>query len=78
MLVLSRLSDQRIVIPQFGISIVLIDVRGDMVRLGVEADESIAIFREEVWNAIKQKDPVRAAEIESRGKSTGSPGSMES
>jgi carbon storage regulator len=54
MLVLSRQCDQAIVIGD-SIRITIIDVRGDKVRLGIDAPRDIAVHREEVYDAIQRQ-----------------------
>ena len=57
MLVLSRQRDQSIVIGD-DIKITIVDIRGDKVRLGIEAPKEIPVHREEVYEAIRrEKDP---------------------
>lgn len=51
MLVLSRKKDQRIVIAG-GIVLTILEIRGDKVRVGIEAPKHVDIHREEVWQAI--------------------------
>jgi carbon storage regulator len=60
MLVLSRKRDERIVIGD-NIVITVVDVRGDKVRLGIEAPVDVPVHRQEVMEALK-----RAAAIESK------------
>jgi len=55
MLVLSRKKDERIVIDD-NIIITVIEIRGDKVRLGIEAPKEIAVHREEIHNAIKAEE----------------------
>jgi carbon storage regulator len=55
MLVLSRKRNEQLVIGG-DIIITVIDVRGDKVRLGIEAPASVPVHREEVFVAI-QKEP---------------------
>ena len=43
------------------ISITIIDVRGDQVRIGVHAPRTVKVFRQEVFDAIKAEN-VAAAE----------------
>lgn len=50
MLVLSRKINQSIVING-DIKVVVIDIRGDKVRLGVDAPEEVAVDREEIHDA---------------------------
>lgn len=47
MLVLSRKSDERIVIDG-RIEITVVEVRGNQVRLGIEAPKEVSIMREEL------------------------------
>lgn len=49
MLILSRKKDQKIIIGDQKIVLTVVEIRGDRVRLGFEADKSIPIDREEVW-----------------------------
>jgi len=53
MLVLSRKRDERIVIGD-NIVITVVDVRGDKVRLGIEAPPEIPVHRQEVFDALKR------------------------
>ena len=55
MLVLSRKKNEAIVIAD-NIRIVVVDIRGDKVRLGIEADKAIPVHREEVAEAIKRAE----------------------
>lgn len=69
MLVLSRKKNESIVINN-DITIVVVEIRGDKVRLGVEAPKEIPIHRREVYDAIerneskKPKEGTEAAEAE--------------
>lgn len=54
MLVLSRNRDETIVIGEDEIRITIVDVRGDKVRVGIEAPEKIPVHRQEVYEAIKR------------------------
>lgn len=61
MLVLSRHRDERVVITvppssqEQVVELVVIDVRGDKVRLGIQADEVVAVHRREVQDAIDRE-----------------------
>jgi carbon storage regulator len=55
MLVLSRKKDESIVINE-NIVVTIVEVRGDKVRLGIEAPEEVTIHRQEVYDAIKQSE----------------------
>lgn len=54
MLVLSRRRDESIVITLDGrrVVVVVVDIRGDKVRIGIEADPDISIHRGEVQDRI--------------------------
>jgi carbon storage regulator len=62
MLVLSRKKNESIVIND-DITIVVVEIRGDKVRLGVEAPKEVPVHRREVFDAIRQNEQV-AAEAE--------------
>ncbi len=53
MLVLSRKKDESIVIND-DITITIIEIRGDKVRLAIEAPRDVPVHRMEVYNAIKR------------------------
>lgn len=53
MLVLSRKKNESIIISD-DISIVVVEIRGDKVRLGVEAPRNVPVHRREVYEAIKR------------------------
>lgn len=57
MLVLGRLKDERIVIADGLITITVVEIRGEKVRLGIEAPADISVHREEVFEAIKREGP---------------------
>ena len=53
MLVLTRKKDEKIVIGD-SITLMVIEIRGDKVRLGIDAPRDISVHREEVYEAIKK------------------------
>ena len=55
MLVLSRQRDETIMIGD-EIEITVVDVRGDKVRLGINAPSRIAVHRKEVYEAIRREN----------------------
>ena len=61
MLVLSRKKNESIVINN-DISIVVVDIRGNKVRLGVEAPKEVPVYRREVYEAIKRNGPDKKTE----------------
>lgn len=55
MLVLSRKKKESIVIDN-DITIVVVEIRGDKVRLGVEAPKDVPVHRREVFDAIRRNE----------------------
>ena len=55
MLVLSRKKDEKIMIGE-NISIMVVEIRGDKVRLGIEAPRDVSVHRQEVFEAIKRRE----------------------
>ncbi|MGB9618860.1 MAG: carbon storage regulator CsrA [Armatimonadota bacterium] len=64
MLVLARKVGQSIVIND-NIEVLIIEVRGDQVRLGIEAPKSIPVHRKELLEQIKAENIRAAAEADS-------------
>ena len=60
MLVLSRKRDERIVIGD-NIVITVVEVRGDKVRLGIDAPAEVPVHRQEVIDAMRRAEvPAKA------------------
>ena len=59
MLILSRKIDEKIMIGD-DISISIIEIRGDQVRIGVDAPKKVKVFRQEVFDAIKAENKAAA------------------
>ena len=55
MLVLSRHRDESIMIGD-DIVITIVDIRGDKVRLGIDAPTDIPVHRQEVYDAIQREN----------------------
>lgn len=71
MLVLSRKKNESIVIND-DITIVVVEIRGDKVRLGVEAPKEVPVHRREVFDAIRRNEatePTRVDPVEPTGDS---------
>ena len=66
MLVLSRKCGEKIVIPQFDITLTVLEIRGDRIRLGISAPDNIPVHRQEVWQRIHefQEGAVPSARLE--------------
>ncbi|MGQ0635272.1 MAG: carbon storage regulator CsrA [Planctomycetaceae bacterium] len=65
MLVLSRQRDESIIIGE-NIVITVVDIRGDKVRLGIQAPTEIPVHRQEVYEAI-QRENLRAQGLDPEG-----------
>ena len=61
MLILSRKIDEKIQIGD-DITITIIDIHGEQVKIGVEAPKSIKVFRQEVFEAILKENKAAAVE----------------
>lgn len=55
MLVLSRQKDETIIIGD-DIEVTVVDIRGDKVRLGINAPKSVPVHRKEVYEQIKREN----------------------
>jgi len=61
MLVLSRQRDETIMIGD-DIEITIVDIRGEKVRLGINAPAHVPVHRKEVYEAIKREDQAAQAQ----------------
>ena len=57
MLVLSRHIDESIMIGD-DVVITVVDIRGDKVRIGIQAPTNVPVHREEIYEAIKRESSV--------------------
>ena len=60
MLILSRKTNQKIRVGD-SIEITVIEVRGDQVKIGVEAPRSVQVFREEIYDEIQRENKAALA-----------------
>lgn len=82
MLILSRRVNEKIIIGE-DIVLSVIEVRGDQVKIGIEAPRDVKVFREEVFVAIQAENKKAAAtaadaalpELDLPPRGTGSPAS---
>lgn len=58
MLVLSRQRDESIIIGD-DIVITIVDIRGDKVRIGIQAPTEIPVHRQEVYDLIQRENAMR-------------------
>jgi carbon storage regulator len=56
MLVLSRKPGERVLVPQCGMSVTVVAIEGNVVRLGFEAPSEVSVYREEVWQRIRSEN----------------------
>lgn len=61
MLVLTRKVNQSIIIGD-EVEVVVLEVRGEQVRIGIKAPKSVGVHRKEIYDQIKDEN-VRASEI---------------
>ena len=54
MLVLSRKKDESIIINDH-IRVTIVEIRGDKVRLGIDAPKDVTVHRKEVYEAIQRQ-----------------------
>lgn len=62
MLILSRKVNEKIMIGE-DISLTIIEIRGDQVKVGVEAPKSVKVFRQEVYEAIQNENRAAAVSL---------------
>jgi carbon storage regulator len=61
MLILTRKLGERITIGD-DISVTLLEIKGSQVRLGIEAPKGIGIYRQEIYERIRQQN-LKASEV---------------
>ena len=66
MLVLSRKKDESIMVGD-NIKLTIIEIRGDKVRLGIEAPRDVTVHREEIYKIVK-KEKAEQDEIDAERK----------
>jgi carbon storage regulator len=66
MLVLSRQKDESIMIGD-DVEIVIVDVRGDKVRLGINAPREVSVHRKEIYLAIQKEKQQDGSEPPQKG-----------
>jgi len=60
MLIITRRPGEKIVLGE-DITVTVMEVSGQTVRLGIDAPKSLPIYREEIWAAVKQENAAAAA-----------------
>ena len=59
MLILTRKPEEKIIIGD-NIVVSVIEIRGDQVRLGVDAPKTVKVYRQEVYDAIRAENKAAA------------------
>jgi carbon storage regulator len=60
MLVLSRKPGERVLVPQCGLTVTVVAIDGNVVRLGFTAPSELGVYREEVWQRIRAENEQQA------------------
>ena len=70
MLIITRRAGQKVMLGD-DITVHVMEIVGNSVRLGVEAPKSLPVYREEIWAAVKEENQASAtADTESLPKPT--------
>ena len=65
MLIITRRPGEKIMLGD-DIVIEVIEVSGSSVRVGIAAPKSVAVYREEIWRAVKEENAAAASADPSR------------
>lgn len=68
MLILARRINERIVIGD-DICVSVVDIKGDQVKLGIEAPRHVRVYRQEVFEAIQEENRAAARSVAERSQS---------
>jgi carbon storage regulator len=64
MLVLSRKPNEGVVVPQVGVILTVLEIRGSRVRLGITAPSDVRVYRREVWERTQPCGVTTEVELE--------------
>lgn len=59
MLIITRRPGQKIVLGD-DVTVEVIEVSGQTVRIGIQAPRSVPVYREEIWSAVKDENAAAA------------------
>lgn len=54
MLVLSRRSGEEVLVPQYGITLKILEIHGNQVRVGVSGPTEVQFYRGELWERMRR------------------------
>lgn len=60
MLILARKVNERIVIGE-NVQVSVVDIKGDQVKIGIEAPKTVKVYRYEVFEAIQEQNRAAAS-----------------
>jgi len=60
MLMMTRRAGQKIIVGE-DVTIEVVEVAGNTVRIGVNAPRSVPVYREEIWTAVRAENEAAAA-----------------
>ena len=56
MLVLTRTIGEKLIVNNGEIKVSILEVKGNQVRIGIDAPKSVSVHREEIYNKINKKE----------------------
>ncbi len=60
MLIITRRAGQKVMLGD-DVTVHVMEIVGNSVRIGVEAPKSLPVYREEIWAAVKEENQASAA-----------------
>jgi carbon storage regulator len=60
-LIITRRPGEKIILGE-DISVQVMEIVGNQVRIGIQAPKSVPVYREEIWEAVKAENQAAAAE----------------
>ena len=61
MLIITRRPGEKIILGE-DISVQVMEIVGNQVRIGIQAPKSVPVYREEIWEAVRAENQAAAAE----------------
>ena len=62
MLIITRKPGEKIMLGD-DVVVHVMDIVGNSVRIGIQAPRSLPVYREEIWNAVKEENQAAAAAL---------------